>query len=68
MKHSGIEWIGKIPKHWKVLKIKYILEWKSEKGYPNETVLSLYRDYGIVPKDSRDDNNNVLHWIQVLIN
>ncbi len=59
MKHSGIEWIGKIPKHWKVLKIKYILEWKSEKGYPNETVLSLYRDYGIVPKDSRDDNHNV---------
>ena len=22
-------------------------------------VLSLYRDYGIVPKDSRDDNHNV---------
>ncbi|MDU1203324.1 MAG: restriction endonuclease subunit S [Clostridiales bacterium] len=59
MKDSGIEWIGEIPKHWKVLKIKYILEWKSEKGYPNETVLSLYRDYGIVPKDSRDDNHNV---------
>lgn len=59
MKDSGIEWIGKIPKHWKISPIKYILKWKSEKNYSNEMVLSLYRDYGIVPKDSRDDNHNV---------
>lgn len=26
---------------------------------PKAMVLSLYRDYGIVPKDSRDDNHNV---------
>ena len=32
---------------------------KSIKGFPNETVLSLYRDFGIIPKDSRDDNHNV---------
>lgn len=59
MKDSGIEWIREIPKHWKIFPIKYILKWKSEKNYPNEMVLSLYRDYGIIPKDSRDDNHNV---------
>ncbi len=59
MKDSGIEWIGKIPKYWKIFPIKYILKWKSEKNYPNEMVLSLYRDYGVIPKDSRDDNHNV---------
>ncbi|WP_289103012.1 restriction endonuclease subunit S [uncultured Fusobacterium sp.] len=59
MKDSGIKWIGEIPKHWKIFPIKYILKWKSEKNYPNEMVLSLYRDYGVIPKDSRDDNHNV---------
>ena len=39
--------------------IKQIMRNKSIKGFPNERVLSLYRDYGVVPKDSRDDNHNV---------
>ncbi len=59
MKDSGIEWIGEIPKHWEVLQVKYIVRWKSENNNPDAVVLSLYRDFGIVPKDSRDDNHNV---------
>ena len=59
MKDSGIEWIGEIPANWRVQKLKYSIKWKSEKGQPNATVLSLYRDYGVIPKDSRDDNYNV---------
>ncbi len=59
MKDSGIEWIGEIPTEWEVSQVKYLLKWKSEKGQPQEDVLSLYRDYGIIPKDSRDDNHNV---------
>lgn len=31
---------------------------KSETGKPQNTILSLYRDYGVIPKDSRDDNYN----------
>jgi type I restriction enzyme S subunit len=27
-------------------------------GFPNEELLSVYRDYGVIPKSSRDDNNN----------
>lgn len=59
MKDSGIEWIGEIPADWDVSLLKYSLKWKSEKGKPEATVLSLYRDYGVIPKDSRDDNHNV---------
>ncbi len=59
MKDSGIEWIGQIPEEWGVNKLKPFLRWKSEKGYGKEQVLSLYRDYGVLPKDSRDDNYNV---------
>ena len=59
MKDSGIAWVGEIPAEWEVSQVKYSLRWKSEKGQSQEEVLSLYRDYGIVPKDSRDDNHNV---------
>ena len=59
MKNSGIPWIGGIPQGWKVCFIKQIMRNKSIKGFPNERVLSLYRDYGVIPKDSRDDNHNV---------
>ena len=59
MKDSGIERIGEIPEGWEVSQLKYATRWKSEKGCPDAPVLSLYRDFGVVPKDSRDDNHNV---------
>lgn len=58
-KDSGIAWIGKIPETWKVLQIRRIMQNRSERNQPNAMVLSLYRDLGIVPKESRDDNHNV---------
>lgn len=59
MKDSGIAWIGEIPKDWKVDKIKYHLKRNEPKNHGNAVVLSVYRDYGVIPKDSRDDNHNV---------
>ena len=59
MKDSGIPWIGEIPKTWEVAPLWRTLRRRTEVGRPNEIVLSLYRDLGIVPKDSRDDNHNV---------
>ena len=32
MKDSGVEWIGEIPKHWKISKYKY--EITIQNGYP----------------------------------
>lgn len=59
MKDSGIEWIGEIPEGWEVSQLKYATRWKSEKGCPDAPILSLYRDFGVITKDSRNDNHNV---------
>ena len=50
MKDSGIPWIGMIPEHWSLRRIKYILtelKEKSEQG--TETPLSLSKEDGIIP-------------------
>lgn len=59
MKDSGVEWIGEIPKNWDIEKIKYHLKREEFRNPGNMEVLSVYRDYGVVPKNSRDDNHNV---------
>lgn len=59
MKDSGVEWIGQIPEKWIKIKHKILFKNISIKGYGDAIVLSLYRDYGVIPKDSRDDNFNV---------
>lgn len=58
MKDSGAKWIGKIPVHWQSDKLKYHLKRKEPKNPGDMTVLSLYRELGVIPKDSRDDNHN----------
>lgn len=59
MKESGAKWIGNIPKTWSVDKFKYHMYRNEIKDKGYLTVLSLYRELGIVPKDSRSDNHNV---------
>lgn len=46
------------PDDWEDVPLWAILRRKSETNHPDEVLLSLYRDYGVVPKDSRDDNAN----------
>lgn len=58
-KFSGMSWIGDVPAHWQVEKFKYHMVRHEIKNKPNATVLSLYRELGIIPKDSRNDNHNV---------
>jgi type I restriction enzyme S subunit len=41
MKDSGVEWIGKIPKHWDIKKMKYCLRLISEKGETNVTDIKI---------------------------
>ena len=59
MKDSGAGWMPLIPLHWKADKLKFHLRQRGIKNQIDRQVLSLYREYGIVPKDSRDDNHNV---------
>ena len=59
MKDSGARWIGLIPAEWQVDKLKFHLKRNEPRNPGNMIVLSLYRELGVVPKDSRNDNHNV---------
>lgn len=51
MKDSGIEWIGKIPADWDVVRIKNLFDYRNERNFkPLEEVnlISLYTDLGVV--------------------
>lgn len=57
-KDSGVEWLGKIPAQWKTVSIARLFSRNKRTGYTEKELLSVYRDYGVIPKSSRDDNNN----------
>jgi type I restriction enzyme, S subunit len=46
------------PKGWKVRPFWSLFRRKKETGFPHEELLSVYREYGVIPKSSRDDNHN----------
>lgn len=57
-KPSGAAWLGNVPSHWDVQPLRAVTSLKSDKNRPDLPVLSVYREYGVIPKDSRDDNHN----------
>lgn len=46
------------PPHWRSIPLKYLFRRSKSLGSGQEQLLSIYRDYGVIPKDSRDDNFN----------
>lgn len=59
MKDSGAAFIGHVPMSWHTDKVKYHLERYEVRNPGDQQILSVYREYGVIPKDSRDDNHNV---------
>jgi type I restriction enzyme S subunit len=57
-KDSGVEWLGEVPGHWDNRRIGFLFNRKKDTGHPDAELLSVYRDYGVIPKSSRDDNWN----------
>jgi type I restriction enzyme S subunit len=47
------------PSHWRIVPAWSIYERVKRTGNPDKELLSVYRDYGVIPKSSRDDNHNV---------
>ena len=47
---SNVMWLGSIPAHWEVRKIKYTFRERSERGHPNEELLVSSQNMGVVPK------------------
>lgn len=51
-------WLEKYPSHWSVVPLWSLFRRGKQTGYPDERLLSVYREYGVIPTDSRDDNAN----------
>lgn len=49
-KDSGIEWIGEIPKSWRIVRAKSIFTQRKSKGNTDLTQLSATQDKGMVPQ------------------
>ena len=59
LKDSGIEWIGKIPQHWEIGKIKHKFYLSSEENNDeNATLLSLFTHIGVRPRAEMEDKGN----------
>lgn len=61
MKDSGIDWIGEIPEHWKIIKIGRVFRLRDEKNYkPMDEVqlLSLYSGIGVFPHGEQEERGN----------
>jgi type I restriction enzyme, S subunit len=61
-KDSGVEWIGKIPKHWVVTKLGNILTGTVTKNQPELPLLSITRERGVILRDldNEEENHNFI--------
>ncbi|MBN1839904.1 MAG: restriction endonuclease subunit S [Campylobacterales bacterium] len=59
-KDSGVEWIGKIPKHWNISKVKNIFKLIIEPAPKanDEELLSIYTDIGVKPRKELAEKGN----------
>ncbi|MEO0818246.1 MAG: restriction endonuclease subunit S [Pseudomonadota bacterium] len=46
------------PTGWRTVPFWSLFRREKKTGFPEEELLSVYRDYGVIPKSSRDDNHN----------
>jgi len=61
-KDSGVQWLGKVPAHWKVKKLRHILVRVSGRNRPDLPLLSVVREKGVIQRDieNRDENHNFI--------
>ena len=59
MKDSGVEWLGMVPEHWELRRLRTLLRERVEKGYPNEPLLAATQTKGVVRKE-KYENRTVL--------
>lgn len=53
MKHSGIEWIGQIPKEWEVIKGKHLLNLMCRPVRETDDVVTCFRDGEVILRSER---------------
>ena len=60
MQDSGIDWIGEIPAHWEVKKVKHLfaLTMDASEKNNNHELLSVYTDIGVKPRKELEERGN----------
>lgn len=60
MKDSGVEWIGEIPEHWEIIKVKNLFKLIIEPAPKNNDLelLSVYTDIGVKPRKELEERGN----------
>lgn len=58
LRKTDVEWQCEAPQHWTRTTISRLFMQTKRLGFPEKTVLSVYRDYGVIERASRDDNAN----------
>lgn len=61
-KGSGVAWIGMIPSHWEVKKLRNFLKFVSIKGHGDKNLLSVTREQGVILRnvESKEENHNFI--------
>ncbi|PTB88358.1 restriction endonuclease subunit S [Pseudidiomarina aestuarii] len=60
MKDSGVEWLGEVPEHWELRKVKRLFRLKAEPAPPDNDheLLSVYTDIGVKPRKELEQKGN----------
>lgn len=56
--NDDLVWLGTIPDHWQVLKLRQVLSPFSEKNHPDMPLLSVVREKGIIVRNIEDKEEN----------
>ena len=62
MKDSGVPWLGEVPEHWEVRKLRQMLNQNTRRNRPDLPLLSVVREKGVIKRDvtSKDENYNYI--------
>lgn len=54
-KDSGEQWLGQIPEHWEMRKMKFCFLERSQKGLPKEPLLAATQNHGVILKSDYEN-------------
>jgi type I restriction enzyme S subunit len=62
MKDSGVPWLGDVPEHWEIRKLRQMLDQNTRRNRPDLPLLSVVREKGVIKRDitSKEENYNYI--------
>jgi hypothetical protein len=58
LKPSGIDWLGDVPEHWNIVKMRSLIRPINIRNRPDLPLLSVIREKGIIPRAGQSDEEN----------